>query len=154
MLFTTKKEVYFFRILLYLIIMITMSACITDGVPMKGTGVSGSAGLTEEQISFAKFKDIPIPEGSRMDANNTLIFGSKSSWFGRLSLVTDTSHAGAFDFFKFEMPNFNWQEITSVRAESSVLTYENNDRIATIQIVNNSIGNALCSITISPREKK
>ena len=36
--------------------------------------VSGSEGLPPEQLSFAKFKDIPIPDGAVMDMENTVIF--------------------------------------------------------------------------------
>ena len=48
------------------------------------SGVSGSEGLPPEQLRhFAKFKDIPIPDGAVMDMENTVIFGSDDEWFGR-----------------------------------------------------------------------
>ena len=78
---------------------------------MLSTGMSGTEGLPAEQLSFAKFKDIPIPDGSVMDMNNTVIFGSDDEWFGRLSLIPNLSHADTFDFFRYEMPNLNWKEI-------------------------------------------
>ena len=39
-----------------------------------------------EQLSFAKFKDIAIPDGAVMDMENTVIFGSDDEWFGRLAI--------------------------------------------------------------------
>ena len=46
-----------------------------------------------EQLSFAKFKDIAIPDGAVMDMENTRIFGSDEEWFGRLSINPRLSHA-------------------------------------------------------------
>ena len=144
----------FFTYSLAVIFTVFLIGCNTNGVPMLGTGVSGSEGLPADQISFAKFKDMPIPEGSKMNVEDTLIFGSENEWFGRLSIVAIREHSEVFDFFRYEMPNFGWKEITTVRAESSVLTYEYNKRIATIQISSSRVGNAICSITVSPKEYK
>ena len=131
---------------------IILGACNKNGVPLLSTGVSGTEGLPAEQLSFAKFKDIPIPDGSVMDMNNTVIFGSDDEWFGRLSLIPNLSHAETFDFFRYEMPNLNWKEITNVRSTSSVLSYEKENRVVTIQITN-SYGKTLCSVNMSPKKQ-
>jgi hypothetical protein len=137
--------------ILFIVLTLT-GACTRNGVPLLSTGVSGVEGLPAEQLSFAKFKDIPIPDGSFMDMKNTVIFGSDEEWFGRLSLVPKLSHAETFDFFRFEMPNLNWKEITNVRATSSVLSYEKDDRVVTIQIVN-AYNKVICSINMSPKKQ-
>tara|TARA_Y100000389_G_C17398846_1_gene484141 strand:+ start:961 stop:1395 length:435 start_codon:yes stop_codon:yes gene_type:complete len=134
------------------LILALLGACSRNGVPLLSTSVSGVEGLPAEQLSFAKFKDIPIPDGSLMDMKNTVIFGSDDEWFGRLSLVPNLSHAETFDFFRFEMPNLSWKEITNVRATSSVLSYEKDDRIVTIQITN-AYNKIICSINMSPKKQ-
>ena len=141
---------YIFSILFLIIVL--LGACTRNGVPLLSTSVSGVEGLPAEQLSFAKFKDIPIPDGSFMDMKNTVIFGSDDEWFGRLSLVPNLSHAETFDFFRFEMPNLSWKEITNVRATSSVLSYEKDDRIVTIQIAN-AYNKTICSINMSPKKQ-
>ena len=128
------------------------TSCNKTGDPMLSTGVSGTEGFPDEQLSFAKFKDIPIPDGSVMDMNNTVIFGSDDEWFGRLSLIPNLSHAETFDFFRYEMPNLNWKEITNVRSTSSVLSYERENRVVTIQITN-SYGKTLCAVNMSPKKQ-
>ena len=143
-----KKILLNFFILTFL----ALTSCNRTGVPMLSTSVSGTEGLPAEQLSFAKFKDIPIPDGSVMDMNNTVIFGSDDEWFGRLSLIPNLSHAETFDFFRYEMPNLNWKEITNVRSTSSVLSYEKENRIVTIQIYN-SYGKTLCSVNMSPKKQ-
>jgi len=141
---------YIFSILFLIIVL--LGACTRNGVPLLSTSVSGVEGLPAEQLSFAKFKDIPIPDGALMDMKNTVIFGSDDEWFGRLSLVPNLSHAETFDFFRFEMPNLSWKEITNVRATSSVLSYEKDDRIVTIQIAN-AYNKTICSINMSPKKQ-
>ena len=141
---------YTFSILLLIIVL--LGACTRNGVPLLSTSVSGVEGLPAEQLSFAKFKDIPIPDGSFMDMKNTVIFGSDDEWFGRLTLVPNLSHAETFDFFRFEMPNLSWKEITNVRATSSVLSYEKDDRIVTIQIAN-AYNKTICTINMSPKKQ-
>ena len=129
-----------------------LGACSKNGVPLLSTGVSGTEGLPPEQLSFAKFKDIAIPDGAVMDMENTVIFGSDDEWFGRLSINPRLSHAETFDFFRYEMPNLSWKEITNVRATSSVLSYEKDQRIVTIQI-RTSYGKTHCSINMSPKKQ-
>ena len=139
----------FFLIIIFLIF---ISGCTKNGVPLMSSGVSGTEGLPPEQLSFAKFKDIAIPDGAVMDMENTIIFGSDEEWFGRLSINPRLSHAETFDFFRYEMPNLSWKEITNVRSTSSVLSYEKDQRIVTIQITN-SYGQTLCSINMSPKKQ-
>ena len=125
--------------------------CNNKSVPLLSSGVSGTEGLPTDQLSFASFKDIPIPDGSVMDMTNTVIFGSDDEWFGKLTILPNLSHAETFDFFRYEMPNLSWKEITNVRSTSSVLSYERNDRIVTIQI-STPYGKTLCSISMSPKK--
>ena len=125
--------------------------CNNKSVPLLSSGVSGTEGLPTDQLSFASFKDIPIPDGSVMDMTNTVIFGSDDEWFGKLTILPNLSHAETFDFFRYEMPNLSWKEITNVRSTSSVLSYEKNDRIVTIQI-STSYGKTQCSINMSPKK--
>ena len=57
------------------------------------------------------------------------------------------------DFFKQKLTDYNWNEITSVRSSTSVLTYSLNKRIMTIQIAPikySNLYNSNISITMSP----
>ena len=139
----------FFVVILSLFLVL---GCNNKSVPLLSSSVSGTEGLPADQLSFASFKDIPIPDGSVMDMNNTVIFGSDDEWFGRLSLIPNLSHAETFDFFRYEMPNLNWKEITNVRSTSSVLSYEKENRVVTIQITN-SYGKTFCAVNMSPKKQ-
>ncbi len=139
------------KILLVFFFIAILTGCNNKSVPLLSSSVSGTEGLPADQLSFANFKDIPIPDGSVMDMENSVIFGSDEEWFGRLTIFPNLSHAETFDFFRYEMPNLSWKEITNVRSTSSVLSYERNERVVTIQI-SNSYGKTLCSISMSPKK--
>ena len=103
--------------------------------------------------SFAQFQDIPIPQGSIMNVEKTLLLGERETWIGRLFITNPLTPAKIFDFYKQKLNNFNWNEITSVRSTISVLTYSLNDRIMTIQIQPIKYGQyqSAINITMSPR---
>lgn len=111
-------------------------------------------GDEKAQIGFAQFPDIPIPAGAKMDTNRSLVLGTRNAWIGRLAIKIGRSSSSIYDFFIREMDRFGWREITSVRSEVSVLTYQQADRIATIQIWNATLGGAKIDITVSPRGRK
>lgn len=105
------------------------------------------------QPAFAQFSDIPVPAGANMDLQHSLVLGEAESWVGRLVMSISEPAGRMYDFYFREMPRFNWSPVTSVRAETSVLTYTKGERVATIQIRNRAIGGATVSMTISPRGK-
>ena len=113
------------------------------------TGPNGKMATPEK--SFNRFPDIPIPTGATMDTKRTLVFGSNESWYGQLALNAKHDGDSIFDFYKQELPGFGWEEITSVRADVSSLTYMRAERVATIQIAKKTISGSVITITVSPR---
>ena len=101
--------------------------------------------------AFAEFTDMPVPAGAIMDLERSLVLGGRAAWIGRLVLGTEDTAPGMYDFYQAEMPKFGWEEITTVRAVTSVLTYARGDRVATIQIARDRLGGATVSIVVSPR---
>lgn len=113
---------------------------------------SPDAGTTSEP-NFSQFSDIPIPAGADMDLERSLVLGEQDSWIGRLVLAVGTNPGKTFDFYFGEMPRFGWFPITTVRAETSVLTYARADRIATIQVQGRTLTGSTVSMTISPKRQ-
>lgn len=102
--------------------------------------------------SFTQFLDLPIPDTAVMVLNKTQIFGSASVWYGRLAVHTDHKLSTAFNFYKEKMPQFGWQEITIIRSVQSIMIYQRQDRIATIQIDAAALSGSDIVITITPHE--
>ena len=101
--------------------------------------------------AFSQFDDIPVPEGASMDLERSLVLGEREAWIGRLVMDMGENAGRMYDFYFREMPRFKWLPITAIRAEISVLSYTNGDRVATIQIRDRTMQGATVSITVSPR---
>lgn len=105
------------------------------------------------QPAFARFNDIPVPDGATMDLGRSLVLGDRAAWTGRLVMSVPDDAGRIYDFYFREMPRFAWSKVTSVRAETSVLTYARGERVATIQIRRSTMGGAAISMTVSPRDR-
>jgi len=147
-------------------LMISVAGALGLGACAQGTGLIPNAPTMDGQAqtqgaasntppapekAFNRFPDIPVPTKAEMDTTRTLVFGSGESWYGQLGLETSHHANTLFDFYKQELSGFGWQEITSVRAQLSVLTYERQGRILSIQIQKGSLGGAYVTLTVSPR---
>ena len=137
--------------ILAILFLFLFTSCVGK-VPLISTGVSGPEGLPEEEASFAKFNDLPMSASSKMNVRESLIFGGDSEWFGRINLTVDLSAAETFDFYRYEMPNFGWKQITSIRSDVSLLTYTRASRVANIRITPSRVRGAEVWITVSPRD--
>ena len=80
-----------------------------------------------------------------------MVVGTRT-WFGQLSLESSYTANAMFDFYARELPNYGWRKITSVRAKTSFLTYDRQNRVMTIAIQQNRIRGSEVTITVSPRE--
>ncbi len=131
------------------------SALITSGcsetAQLQGGGLNSStAGTNGSTANASIFPDIPIPDGANMIVDKTLVVGT-DNWFGQLALSTSQSPVAMFDFYRTRLPQFGWNEITAVRAPTSVLTYDREDRIMQMQIASTTLRGSEILITVSPR---
>ena len=108
------------------------AACTTAGtVP---TGSPASADGEQPQQGFVVFTDIPMPADASVELDQTIVLGTGEDWMGRVTIKAKTGLTSVFDFYREQMPQFGWQELTVLRSATSVLTYTRGERIATIQI--------------------
>jgi hypothetical protein len=96
-----------------------------------------------------------LPPGYKIDSDRTLILGADDRWTGRLSYTTSTNADDTFDFLRREMPNFGWSEMTAMRSDTSLLTFqsESTGRVATIYIARGGMlgGGVHVDMVVSPR---
>ena len=127
-----------------------LAAC---GPKAKMTPISGPASEDGQVTpSFGQFSDVPIPTDSEMDLERTFILGKQENWIGRLVISSGHSAMEIFDFFRNEMPKFDWKEIAVVRSEVSILTYSRGNRIASLQIQSNTLIGSMVNMVITPQE--
>jgi hypothetical protein len=138
-----------------IVLLLTAAGAIALAGCERTTPLTASSRPAEQGVQagpgFAQFSDIPVPAGAQMDLERSLVLGEREGWIGRVVMTTSQSADRAYDFFFNEMPRFDWSPITTVRAETSVLTYTRGDRVATIQIQGRTIGGANVSVIVSPK---
>ena len=131
--------------------MLVLSGCAqTAGIAPSGGTVIGKDGKGKQVAT--QFSDLPVPKGAKINVDKTVVVGAKT-WFGQLTL--DTSHGAdvMFNFYSRELPNYGWRRIASIRAPTSILTYERQNRVLYIAIQQSRIRGSEITITVSPKEE-
>ena len=138
----------FSKSLFFLIFSTLIISCTGEKlVPTKGP--DGEPGT---ELNFAQFDDIPIPSGSSLNQEDSIIISKNSGWLGRLVFDTSKKQLWVFDFFRNELPKFGWKKLSEIRAQSSLLNYTNENRITSIQIDSNTLFGSKVHITVTEIE--
>ena len=114
--------------------------------------VKGPEGDPGSELNLAEFEDIPIPLNSKLDKEKSIIISKNRGWLGRLTFDTSESQITVFDFFRNELPKFGWKKLSEVSSDTSLLNYQNQNRLASIQISDNTFYGSNVSITVSEME--
>ena len=67
------------------------------------------------------------------------IFSKRDGWYGRLTFNTSEKQINVYDFFRNELPKFGWKKLSEISSDTSILNYQNQSRLALIQIKENLI---------------
>ena len=109
----------------------------------------GSADV--ETARFEPIRDIPIPAGSSLDNDRSLILSNEKEWTGRLVLDADPSMPKLFAYYAQHMQSFGWQPVASIMGETGVLTFVQGQRAATVQIRPAMFTGSIITVTMAPR---
>ncbi|MBT6096306.1 MAG: hypothetical protein HOH04_15580 [Rhodospirillaceae bacterium] len=143
----------FFRSLILVSAGWALTAC-ANTAPILSTpsnSTDQSAASTGAKVSaYSQFPDIPVPSGTKINMEKTLVFGNKP-WYGQLALEASANANQMFDFYRENLSQYGWQEVTSVRAPTSILTYATDDRVLAIAIQGGTISGSNVTVTVSPR---
>ena len=138
------------------ILAVTMIAAtsLLVGCSSNPTLATSTASETAEPGKFQPLTDIPIPSGSKLDTEPSLILGPPDHWLGRAVLKVGLSANDATVFYQNQMPSFGWELITVVQGKVSNLTFSKADRIASMQIEGATLSGSTVTIIMSPRQPK
>ena len=114
--------------------------------------VKGPEGDPGSELNLAEFEDIPIPLNSKLDKEKSIIISKNRGWLGRLTFDTSENQITVFDFFRNELPKFGWKKLSEVSSDTSLLNYQNQNRLASVQISDNTFYGSNVSITVSEME--
>lgn len=118
------------------------------------TGITPTSGPAFSDAGSApglpQFNDVLIPPGAKLYVERTLILG-ENPWYGQLALGVSGEPPALFEQYRRDMQGLGWQEVTSIRAQVSVITFTRDDRVATVQIQATRLRGSEVVITVSPR---
>ena len=135
------------RILVCLFVLL-VGACSTAGtVP---TGAPASVDGEQAEQGFVVFTDIPMPADASVQLDRTIVLGTGEDWMGRVTIRAKSDLVNVFDFYREQMPQFGWKELTVLRSATSVLSYTRGERIATIQIEAGPRSGSNITFSVSP----
>ena len=90
------------------------------GAAVLGTAGCGSlpgSGTTREVTDPARFlPDLPLPEGTKIDLERTLILGSAADWTGRVAGTTPLGEEDLIRHFREQLGKGGWKLVTIARS--------------------------------------
>ena len=138
----------FKNFLLSILTLLFLHSCTGDSL----LPVKGPEGDPSTELSLAEFDDLPIPLNSKLDKEKSIIFSKKDGWYGRLTFNTSEKQINVYDFFRNELPKFGWKKLSEISSETSILNYQNQSRLALIQIKENIIYGSNVMVTVTELE--
>lgn len=136
---------------LYSYILYIVALTALCGCTEKPNIMYGSDGR-EIPMVFQNFPDIPFPDNSYMNLEDSKIMGNGGNWVGSISYTASFNAGRVFDFYITEMPKKGWAEVAVVRAKISQMTYIKNGRAIQILIQMDGNDSALITITAVPNQ--
>ena len=92
-----------------------------------------SQNQTQILIEYALY-DFPLPEDSEIQMDNTVILGSGDLWAGQIVLLSESSPVELIKFFTESAKSSGWTLGSSTISEIVLLVFNNDKRIATVEI--------------------
>ena len=130
--------------------LVFISACSLPAPTIPATDGATLAGNSPAVAN--SYADIPISANDQLAVDKSLLLNTGEQWIGRAVLKSKLDTVQAFEYYMANMPSQGWINITSVQSETSVLTYEKGNRVATIQIKRGTLSGSQISVTVSPRD--
>ena len=94
---------------------------------------SESQNQTQILMEYALY-DFPLPDDSEIQMDNTVILGSGDLWAGQIVLLSESSPVELIKFFTESAKSSGWTLGSSTISEIVLLVFNNDKRIATVEI--------------------
>ena len=115
------------------------------------TNSQSSGGKASPVAEYSPVSDVPIPSGTKINTEKSLILGMPANWVGKIVLDVDRPTTQAVTYYQQQMPTFGWEQVTEVQGKISVITYIHGDRAATVTIAPGLTTGSDVTVTVSPR---
>ena len=94
---------------------------------------------------------LPLPPGSSIRADQSLIIGAGDNWVGRAVLDIGRDSEAGYRFFLDQLPAQGWTLVTTVRGRQSLLVFTRQERTLTVEMNDPLLGSSGAILTMSPR---
>ncbi|MBS0338396.1 MAG: hypothetical protein JSS40_16660 [Proteobacteria bacterium] len=119
-----------------------------------GCGSMPGTSANREITDPARFlPDVPLPEGTKIDLERTLILGGAPDWTGRVAGVTPLSEEDLIGHFREQLGKGGWKLVSIARSKASIMTFTNATRAATIEVApaGGFGGSSAFTVVVSPQ---
>lgn len=119
----------------------------TSNAPSVGVGADGKA-----QNPLQLLGQLPLPPGTVVRAEQSLIIGAGDNWVGRVVLDVGRDLDAAYRFFLETYPAQGWTVVSSVRGKNSFMVMTRQERTATFEMIDGGLmSGGVVSMTMAPR---
>ena len=136
------------RVLGAFLLALGWAGCATSSnAPSVGVGTDGTV-----QNPLQLLGQLPLPPGTVVRAEQSLIIGAGDNWVGRVVLDVGRDLDAAYRFFLETYPAQGWTVVSSVRGKNSFMVMTRQERTATFEMIDGGLmsGNVV-SMTMAPR---
>ncbi|MBU0650639.1 hypothetical protein KKC59_01865 [bacterium] len=164
------RETKLFKLLVCCFCLVFLFGCATGGSGEKRSSRSydtyeeqgyrsGSRDMSDEndpnykQIAQnLKFEDIPVPVNYELDLEGSFIFKNDFIRVGICKYLGKGTVTSATNFFKQQMPLFNWELVNSIEYFKSILTFTKEDQSCVV-IIEAFKGQVTITIASGPKNR-
>ncbi len=98
-----------------------------------------------------KFDDVPVPAGFRLKVKDSFAFQNNTLRVGVLTYVGKAEPQGIINFYKEQMPLYNWRLLNLIEYETAQILFDKTDETCVIILVPGRT-NTL-KISVAPKSK-
>lgn len=120
------------------------------GCTSMGNVQMGADSTVTEATAKQLAGDVPLPAGSVIKQQDSLVMGSGNTWMGRLNVTVSGEPQTVFAWFRDSLPGAGWTLTSSSFSKLSLLTFTKAERMATVQMQAGSFGANEVLITVTP----
>lgn len=120
--------------------------CASTGSDTRSDGAAKQLGVA----SALKFEDVPVPAGFRIVSDQSFSFQNELTRVGILRYAGRANAQKVIQFYKDQMPLYNWQFVNMIEYDRSLLNFEKTDQTCTIT-VEAGVTKTVLAIAVAPK---
>lgn len=115
--------------------------CVLSGCVTTSEGRAYDEGDRDVSVAYIlRFDDVPVPSGFMVLDSESFAFQNDTTRVALLKYIGSVNIENVVQFYKDQMPAYNWSPINIIEYERRILNYEK--------------GSESCIVTVEPRGRK